>query len=99
VGADSAAIFVRLSDIVGADCDETAISNLELTMECNKPFRLPAVLGAESSAAQDENDGVLSLEFGELPAFRGVVGKPIVGEYISWNNVRSHISSSTVGMY
>jgi len=97
VGADSAAIFIRLSDIVGADRDQPAIGNLELTMQCNQPFGLPAVLGAETSAAENENHGMLSLQFGELPAFRGVVGKLIVGEDSPWNNVRSHRKSSTVG--
>src|SRR5712671_7898336 len=65
-------------------------------MECNKPFSLPAVLGAETSAAEDEDHWMLSLQFGELPAFRGVVGKLIVGEDSPWNNVGSHMKSSTV---
>jgi hypothetical protein len=43
VGTDSAAIFIRQSDIVGANRDKPAIGNLELTMEFNKPFSLPAV--------------------------------------------------------
>src|ERR1700675_307261 len=60
-------------------------------MEFNKPFSLPAVLGAESSTAEDENHGVWSLQFGELPTFRGLVGKLIVGEDCPGNNVRSHI--------
>jgi hypothetical protein len=38
------------------------------------------------------------LQFGELPAFRGVVGKLVVGESGSWNYVRSHRKSST-GMH
>jgi hypothetical protein len=73
VAANSAAIFIRLSDIVGTDRDEPAIANLELTMKFNKPFSLPAILGTETSAAEDENHWMLSLQFGELPAFRGVV--------------------------
>jgi hypothetical protein len=97
VGTDTAAIFIRLSDIVGANGDKPAIGNLQFAMEFNKTFRLSAVLGAETSAAEDENHGMLSLQFGELPAFRGVVGKLIVGEYSSWNNVRSHIKSSILG--
>jgi hypothetical protein len=64
-------------------------------MEFNKPFILPALLGAETSAAEDENHWMLSLQFGELPAFRGVVGKLIVGEDSPWNNVRSHLRCST----
>jgi hypothetical protein len=55
VGTDSGAIFIRLRDIVGANRDQPAIGNLKFTMELNKPFRLPAVLGAESSAAEDQN--------------------------------------------
>jgi hypothetical protein len=39
------------------------------------------------------------LQFGERPAFPGVVGKLIVGEDSLWNNVWSHIKSSLVGDY
>src|SRR5208283_751309 len=97
VGTDSATIFIRLSDIVSANRDKPAIGNLEFTMEFHKPFRLPAVLGAETSAAQDENHWMLSLQFGELSAFRRMVGKLIVGEDCPWNNVRSHNEFLTVG--
>src|SRR5260370_566712 len=91
------AILIRLGDVVGANRDQPAIANLQLTMECNKPFSLPAVLGAEASAAEDEDHWMLSLQFRELPAFRGVVGKLVVGEDSPWNNVRSHMKSLTVG--
>jgi len=50
MGADSTAIFIRLGDVVGTDRDEPTIGNLELTMEFDKPFSLPAVLGGETSA-------------------------------------------------
>jgi hypothetical protein len=56
-----------------------------------KPFSVPAILGAEASAAEDENHWMLSLYFGELPTFRGVIGKLIVRENRPGNNVRSHI--------
>src|SRR5580692_6252970 len=59
-------------------------------MEFNKPFSLPAVLRAESSAAEDENHWVQSLQFGELPMFCGLIGKLIVGKDCPGNNVRSH---------
>src|SRR5215213_469188 len=80
VGTDSGAIFIRLSDVVGANRDQPAIADLNLTMKLNKPFMLPAVLGAVPSAAEDENHWMLLLQFGKLPAFRGVIGKLIVGE-------------------
>ena len=35
VGADAAPKFIRLSDIVGADCDQPAITNLQLRMKLN----------------------------------------------------------------
>src|SRR6266851_7609722 len=63
-------------------------------MELNQPFRLPAVLGSVTPAAKDEDHGVLSLQFGELSVFRGVVGQLIVGEESLWNGVRAHRKSS-----
>ena len=66
-------------------------------MEFNEPFILPPLLGAETSAPEDENHWMLSLQFGELPAFRGVVGKLMIGEDSPLNNVRPHMKSSIVG--
>jgi len=96
VSTGSSAIFTRLSDIVGADRDKPAIANLELTMELDKPFSLPAVLGAVTSAAENEDHWMLPLQLGELPTFRGVVGKLIVGEDGPWNNVRPHMNPSLI---
>src|SRR5215471_1923447 len=59
-------------------------------MQCNKPLSLPTVLGAETSATEDDDHWMLSLQFGELTTFRAVVGKLVVGENSPWNNVRSH---------
>jgi hypothetical protein len=87
VSTDSGAIFVRLGDIVGANGDKAAVGNLKLMMELNKQFRLPAVLGTETSAAEDENHRMLSVQFGKLSPLRGVFGKLIVGEYRPWNDV------------
>jgi hypothetical protein len=61
VSADSGAIFIRLCDIVGANRNQPAIANLQLTMELKKLFRVPTVLGAETAAAQDENHWMWSL--------------------------------------
>jgi hypothetical protein len=46
VGADTAAIFIGLSDVVSADRNQPAIGDLELAVELDEPFGLPAVLGA-----------------------------------------------------
>ena len=80
MGAHSAPVFIGLGDVVGTDSDHPAIADLELTMQLNKPFMLAAVVGAETSAAQDQNHRMLSLQLGELPVFAGVVGQLIVGK-------------------
>ena len=48
VRAYSAAIFVGLGDIVGADRDQPAIANLHLTMELQQPLGLTAIFWAEA---------------------------------------------------
>jgi hypothetical protein len=63
----------------------------------NKQFGLPAILGAETAAAKDENHGVWALQVRELAAFAGVVGKLIVGEDGAGNDVRSHVKPQGVG--
>jgi hypothetical protein len=93
MSADSGAIITRHSDIVGADRDQPTIGDLKLTVELDKTFSLPAVLGAEASAAQDENHWMGSLQFGELPVLGCVIGKLIVGEDSCWNDVGSHVGS------
>jgi hypothetical protein len=94
VGTDPATIFVRLGDIVGADRNQPAVGNFELTMELNQSFRLPAVFGAETAAAKDKNHRMRSLLVGELSAFGRVVRKLVVGENGSRDDVRSHLKSS-----
>jgi hypothetical protein len=58
MGADTAAIF-RLCDIVSADRNKPAIADLELAVQLDEPFSLPAVLWAVSSAAEDQNQRML----------------------------------------
>src|SRR5215472_775107 len=58
---------------------------------------MPAVLWTVTAAAEDENHGMLSLQFGEPSTLRCVIGKLIVGENSAWNHIRSHIKSSIVG--
>jgi hypothetical protein len=79
---------------VGTDRDKPTIANLHLTVEFKKPFSLSAVLGTETSTAEDEDHGMRALQFGEFSAFRRLVGKFVVGENGPWNNVRSHKISS-----
>jgi hypothetical protein len=98
VSADTATVFVRLSDVVGTDRDKPAIANLHLTVEFKKPFSLSAVFGAETAAAQHEDHGMLALQLGEFPAFRRVIREFVVGEIGPWNNVRSHKASSVRGV-
>jgi hypothetical protein len=90
VGADAGAIFVGLEEIIGADGDEAAIADFDFAMELDEILGLATVFGAETAAAEDQDNGMLSLQFGELPPFRRVVGKLIVWELGPWNNVRTH---------
>ena len=39
---------------------------------------LPVILGTKTATAQDENHGMLSLQFGELPPLRSVIGQFVV---------------------
>jgi hypothetical protein len=66
-------------------------------MELNQQLGLPPVLRAETSAAENKHQWVLSLQLRKLAALREVVGKLVVGKHRSWNNVRSHRKSSTLG--
>jgi hypothetical protein len=61
VRAYSAAIFVRLRDVVGADRDQPAIADLHLTMELQQTFGLTAIFRTEGAAAKDEHHGIPSL--------------------------------------
>ena len=61
VRAYSAAIFVRLGDIVGRDRDEPAIANLHLTMELQQASGLTAILRTEAAAAKYHHHRILSL--------------------------------------
>jgi hypothetical protein len=47
-----------------------------------------------ASTTEHENHRMLSLQFGEPPAFRSVVGKLIIGEHRSWKDVRSDTKPS-----
>src|SRR5258706_60364 len=47
VGANSTAILIRLSNTVGADCDQAAIANFELTRKLNLAFRIALFDGVE----------------------------------------------------
>jgi hypothetical protein len=63
----------------------------------NRPGRLqmPSLQGradlrTKTSAAQNDDHRILSLYFGKLPVFAGMIGKLVIGEACSGNNVRSH---------
>ena len=63
MSTDAGAVLVRQSDIVGADRDQTAISNFHLTVQLDQEFGLPAVLGTKTSAAEYQNHGMRALQF------------------------------------
>ena len=51
---------------------------------------LSAVLRAETSAAEDKNHWILSLQFGKPPAFPSMIRKFVVWENSFWHNVGTH---------
>src|SRR5271157_3695861 len=73
--ADTAAKFVGLYDVVGADRNQPAITNLHLAVKLDKSLSLPTILRAVAAAAQDDDHRILSLQLRELSALCGVVGK------------------------
>jgi hypothetical protein len=91
VGANSTAKFIRLHDGVSSDCNESAICYLEFTVELNKTLMLSPLFWAEAAATEDKNHRIRPLEFRELPALGAVVGKLIIGEDGTWNNIISHL--------
>ena len=96
MGANSAAKFIGLNNVVGSDCDQPAICNLELAVELNEAFMLPTLLWAETTATENKNHRIWPLEFRELPALGAVVGKLIIGEDSAWNNIISHLQNFSV---
>jgi hypothetical protein len=96
--AHAGAIFTRLGKVVSADGDKTGVRDLDLAMELNEEFGLPAVLGAEAAAAQDEYHRMRSLQFGEFAVFGGVVRKLVIGEHGAGGDVSSHRKASEGSM-
>ena len=90
VRADPAPVFVCLGDVIGADRNQPAIGNLKFPMKLNQPFGLAPVLGAIATAAENQDHRMRALQIGELPVFRGVVGKFVVRKNRSWNDISSH---------
>lgn len=62
MSADTAAKFVCLGYVVGADRDEAARVHLHLSMGLQKSLSRSAVLGERSAAAEDENYWVQALQ-------------------------------------
>jgi hypothetical protein len=94
VSVNAGAVLVGFCDVVGADGDEAAVAHLHLVMELDQTLRLPPVFRTEASTAEDEDRGILSLQFGEFAAFRSVIGKLIVGKDGAWHHVGSHLKFS-----
>jgi hypothetical protein len=59
-------------------------------MKLNKALMLPALLRTKPAAAEDEKHRIRTLQFRELPVFRGVIWKLVVREDSAGNNIRSH---------
>jgi hypothetical protein len=96
VGANSHAKFISLNNVVGSDCGQPAIRNLELAVELNKALMLSTLFWAEAAATENKNHRIWPLELRELPALGAVVRKLIIGEGCAWNNIISHLQNFSV---
>src|SRR5271165_1296261 len=94
--ADTTAKFVGLHDVVGADRNQPAITNLHLAVKLDQSLSLPTILRAVAAAAQYDDHRILSLQLRELSALCGVVGKFVVGKGCAWDHLGSHVKSSLV---
>ena len=90
MSTDTAAVFVGFRYVVRANSDQTAITDFEFPVELHQSFGLAAILGAETSAAEDKNHGMLALEFGELPVLPSMVGEFVIRKHGARNDVSSH---------
>ena len=89
--ANSTAKFISLNNIVGSDCDQPAIRNLELAVELKKPLMLSTFFWTKAAATEDENHWIVLLKLRKFPAFCRVVRKLIIREDSAWNNIESHL--------
>jgi hypothetical protein len=62
-------------------------------MEFHQQLRLAAILGTETSPAENEDHGMLALELREFAVLSGVVGKFVIGKDGSRNDVGSHVDN------
>src|ERR1700719_4290118 len=83
--------------IVGGDRGNLSVRHRDLRVERGEFQMLLVLLRAVVAAREREDQRVVALEFAELPQCARVIGEFVVGENVSCNNVRSHLSSSRVG--
>ncbi len=63
LGAQRIAELVGLHQLVGGDGHDPRVADLELRVEIDQVSQLPAILGAVMPPRQDEDHGILRLEF------------------------------------
>ena len=61
--ADARTEFVELHRLVGADGDQLAVADLHLPVQLQQALVLPAILGTEVAARQDDDHRVATLNF------------------------------------
>jgi hypothetical protein len=94
VGADAAAVLIRLGDIVCADGDEPAIADLHLTVELQQAFGVSPIFRAERAAAEDEHHWIIALQLSKPSMPGGMIAQFIVGQNCSGDDVGSHMNAS-----
>src|SRR4051812_6558348 len=54
---------------------------------------LPSILGAKRAATENDNHRVLPLQLRQFPMLAGVIGKVVIGETNTRNDVRAHMNA------
>src|ERR1700731_785144 len=90
MSADTSAVLIRQKHVVGTDGDQAGVTYFHLVVKLDQTFGLAAILGAESSAAKHQDQGIRPLKIGKLAVFAGVIGQLIIRKYRARYDVSSH---------
>src|SRR5262249_7703006 len=90
VRADARTEFICLEQVVSRDGDETAIADLHLVVELQKPFVLAPVLGTKTAARKHQHQRIAALQLREIAVLAPLIRKLVVRKDRARNDVGSH---------
>src|SRR5467141_5080152 len=90
MSADAVAVLIRRKHVVGADCDQAAVTDFHLAVKLDQTLGLAQIFRTVSSPAKHKDHGIWPLQIGKLATFAGVIGQLIIGKQLASYNVSSH---------